>query len=411
MSKKATILGIKRNVFFLSVVSLLNDASSDMIYPLIPLFLSSVLGATYTTIGIIEGVAESTAATLRVFSGSMSDRVRKRKIFTIIGYSFSTVVKPILAIATKPWHVLIVRFLDRTGKAIRSAPRDALIADSIEMTERGKSFGFHKMMDTMGAALGPLVAFMLLRFFQGNFRPVFFLSFVAGAIAVCTLILFTSDAIQKIPSMDQGSSKSKITLHHIKELLKGPFLWFLAASILFALGNSSDAFLLLRAQNLGVATALIPIIYFIFNIVFAGFSYPLGKLSDKINRKILIMAGYFIFIAVYLGFANATAPWHAWALFGAYGLYYAFTEGVQKALIADFVPETLRATAYGAFHTLTGIALLPASIIAGSLWQRFGAQAPFLWGSFTAIGAILLFLPLISQKKSGSVPIIALFNN
>ena len=398
MQKKATILGIKRNVFFLSVVSLLNDTSSDMIYPLIPLFFSSVLGASYTTIGIIEGIAESTAATLRIFSGALSDRIKKRKIFAVIGYSFSTVVKPILAVATMPWHVLVVRFLDRAGKATRAAPRDALIADSIETTERGKSFGFHKMMDTMGAAIGPLFAFILLRLFQGNFRPVFLLSFVAGAIAVGTLIFFTSDAPQNVIRQTRSSIDTKFTPHHLKELLRGPFLLFLAASTLFALGNASDAFLLLRAQNLGVATALIPIIYFVFNIVFAGFSYPLGRLSDKVNRKTLIIAGYFIFILVYLGFANATAPWHAWALFGAYGLYFAFTEGIQKALVADFVPETLRATAYGAFNTLTGLALLPASIIAGYLWQRFGAQAPFLWGSCTAVGAIFLFLPLFSPQ-------------
>ncbi|OGL79381.1 hypothetical protein A3J43_01500 [Candidatus Uhrbacteria bacterium RIFCSPHIGHO2_12_FULL_54_23] len=395
MASKSTILGIKRNVFFLSLVSLFNDASSEMIYPLIPLFLSSVLGASFTTIGIIEGIAESTASTLRVLSGWLSDRWGKRKIFAVVGYSFSTFVKPILAIAARPWHVLVVRFLDRVGKATRAAPRDALIADSIDERERGRSFGFHKMFDTIGAAIGPLFAFFLLKLFQGNFRPVFLLSFVAGAVAVVTLIFFTKDV--PVPKEKQ-EKKEKPTFIDVKVLLHKPFLMFLIASTVFALGNSSDAFLLLRAQDLGIAVALIPIVYFLFNTVFASLSYPLGVLSDKIDRRVLIVAGYLIFVTVYLGMATAHSPWHAWALMALYGCYYAFTEGVQKALIADLVPMHLRATAYGTFNTCTGLALLPASIIAGSLWQQFGSSAPFLYGSTMALLAIILFIPLLLSK-------------
>lgn len=399
MLKRPFILGIKRNIFFLSLVSLFNDASSDMIYPLIPLFLSSVLGASFTTIGVIEGIAESTASTLRVLSGWLSDRWGKRKIFAIVGYSFSTFVKPVLAIATHPWHVLAVRFLDRVGKATRSAPRDALIADSIDEHERGKSFGFHKMFDTIGAAIGPIFAFFLLRYFQGNFRPVFFFSFVAGAIAVVTLIFFTKDVTA--PKEMQGKKERPIFVD-MKVLLHKPFLMFLIASTIFSFGNSSDAFLLLRAQDVGIATALIPIVYFLFNSVFAVLSYPLGILSDKLDRRVLIIAGYLIFVIVYLGMATAHTPWHAWALLALYGAYYAFTEGIQKALIADLVPIHLRATAYGTFNTLTGFSLLPASIIAGVLWQRYGSSAPFLYGSTMALFAIILFIPLLFSRTTQS---------
>jgi len=216
-----------------------------------------------------------------------------------------------------------------------------------------------------------------------------------------TLIFFTSDIPKKEAPVYPSS---KLTLIDVKVLLHRPFLFFLIASFVFALGNSSDAFLLLKAKDLGVATVLIPIVYFLFNSVFAALSYPIGKLSDRVDRKFLIIAGYFIFIAVYLGFAAARTAWHAWALFACYGLYYAFTKGVQKALIADLVPIHLRATAYGTFNTLTGLALLPASIIAGYLWEHFGSSAPFLYGSFTAILSIILFFPLLIKEYSRPVP-------
>ena len=299
------------------------------------------------------------------------------------------------SLATTWPQLLLIRPIERLGK-LRDAPRDALIADSIDEQERGKSFGFHKMFDTIGAAIGPLFAFLLLRAFQGNFRPVFLLSFVAGAIAVVTLIFFTKDIA--VPKEKQTAQRKPILID-IKVLLHKPFLLFLIASTVFALGNSSDAFLLLRAQDLGIAVALIPIVYFLFNTVFAGLSYPLGILSDKIDRRVLIIAGYLIFVVVYLGMATAHSPWHAWALMALYGCYYAFTEGVQKALIADLVPIHLRATAYGTFNTVTGLALLPASIIAGSLWQRFGSSSPFLYGSGMALLAVILFIPLLFPKN------------
>ena len=377
---------ISGNLLVAGLVSFFTDVSTEMIVPVLPLFLSATLKTPTATIGLIEGVAESTASVLRVFSGRISDRTGRRKPLVVAGYTLSNLTKPLLALASSWTHVLVIRFVDRVGKGIRNAPRDALIAESVPPAHRGLAFGFHRAMDTAGASLGPLVAFTTLALLPENYRAVFWIATIPGVVAILIGALFLRDRARSTSS----SVPPSLGLRGL-----GPrFAVFTAIATLFALGNSSDAFLILRARNVGMAASVIPLAYFTFNVVYASLSTPAGVLSDRIGRRSVLVLGYAVFALVYLGFAllaGERAPWAVLVLFIIYGAYYALTDGVQRAFVADLVPDHLRATALGTFSMATGLALLPASLIAGLLWDRIGPAAPFFYGA-TLAGASLLLL-------------------
>jgi MFS family permease len=349
-----------------------------------------VLGAPVAVVGLIEGIAESTASLLKVISGWISDRTQRRKRLTVAGYGLAAAAKPIIALSFFWWQVLIARFIDRFGKGIRTSPRDALIADSTVPGEYGKAFGFHKTMDTIGAALGPLIAFAALPLLDNNFRLYFSFAVIPAVIGVAVLALFVKEKAKTVKNNDLKLS--------IKPFSKD-FKTFLLIVFIFTIGNSSDAFLILRAQNIGVAIGLIPLVYFVFNTVHAAASTPIGAISDRIGRKSVIIAGYLIFSLVYLGFALAKNPLTVWLLFAAYGLYYAFTEGIFRAYTADIVPENLRGMAYGFLNLALGIALLPASLFAGFLWDRVSPSAPFFFGSAVSLVSLILFIIFVPNDN------------
>ncbi|MBI5664109.1 MAG: MFS transporter [Nitrospirae bacterium] len=384
------MLSVPRNVFYTGLVSFFMDLSSEMIYPLVPLFLSSVIGVNRTVIGLIEGIAESTASILKVYSGWLSDRIGKRKILLIAGYGISTLSRPILAVSSMWGQVLTFRFIDRFGKGIRGAPRDAIIAESTPSKDLGRAFGLHRGMDTLGAVAGPLIAFIVLYFFTGNFRMVFWLSLIPGFIAVAVIIFFVKETKHK-----ETSLKPKLSLKDFDWRYKA----FVAVSALFALGNSSDAFLILRATDTGISETHVPLLYLSFNLIYSLVSFPAGVLSDRIGRKRVILSGFILFGFVYLGFALASATWHIWGLFLLYGIFMGLTEGIHKAYLGSIIPEHLKATGFGIYNTCVGLAVLPASIIGGRLWDTFGAHATFYYGSITAFMAAILFLIIFGREE------------
>ena len=398
-----SFFGIGRTVFVLGLVSLLQDVSSEMVIPVVlPLFLRKVLRASYEFIGIIEGIADSTASLLKVVSGWLSDRLRARKSLAALGYGVSTVAKPFLYLASLWWHVMIVRFADRVGKGIRSAPRDALIAASADPAVRGRAFGFHRAMDTVGAVCGPLLAWWLLQVFAAGrperagldhaSRMIFLIATIPAALAVLLILV----AVREKRPTPAAAEKPPPRLSFAG--LDRRFISFLFVATLFMVGNSSDAFLVLRATDLGLSARHLLLIYVGFNIVSALGSTPAGMLSDRFGRRPVISIGYLIFAVVYLGFAQASSGAVVWLLFLVYGLYSAATESVQRAFAADLSPPELRGTGLGLYHTLTGVALLPASIIAGVLWKTLGPRAPFYYGAATAALSALLLLLLLRGK-------------
>ncbi len=386
MNKRNKKKWLPKNVFMLGFVSFFTDLSTEMIYPLLPLFLSTTLGASRGMIGLIEGIAETTASILKVFSGYISDKIKKRKFLVFLGYTLSTITKPFFSIATRAWHVLFVRFLDRVGKGIRTSPRDALIADSINENIRGRAFGFHRAMDTLGAVFGPLTAFLLLPLVNNNYRTIFLISFIPGVIAVSVVLFFVKERI---------TSKSKA--QKVKIIFKNltpEFKLFVILSAIFTLGNSSGAFLILRAITVDISPKMIPILWLIFNVVYTIAATPSGILSDKIGRKPVIIIGFMIYTLVYVGFAFANAAFQVWILFIIYGIYYGIIEVNFRAYVADLVPSNIRATAYGVFHTTVGITAFPASVIMGVLWDSVGVKFAFLFGAALALisGTGLIFL-------------------
>jgi MFS family permease len=367
-----------------------------MIYPLLPLFLSTVLGANASFIGAIEGAAESTAALLKLASGWWSDKIKKRKPLVLLGYGIATVARPFTAIAQTAVQVLAIRVTDRVGKGIRTAPRDALLADSTEPESRGRAFGFHAAMDNAGAVLGPLIAFLLLRQFNFSLRHVFWLAAIPGALAFFVLLV----AVKEVEHRDEKTDASAPSLSGGSRL--GRRFWvYLGVVFLFTLGNSTDAFLLLRANQLGVAVALAPILWAFLNFVKAALGTWGGALSDKVGRKPLIVAGWLIYALVYFGFARATQQWHAWALFGSYALFYALTEGTEKALVADLVPKERRGAAFGWFNLAIGLGALPASIIFGAIWDRAGSSTAFIFGASLAFLAAIGMVIVAPSRDAG----------
>lgn len=351
-----------------------------MIYPLLPVFLSTVLGANASFIGAIEGVAESTASVLKLASGWWSDKVKKRKPLVVAGYFIATVARPFTAMAQTATQVLLIRLTDRIGKGIRTSPRDALLADSVEPQARGRAFGFHAAMDNAGAVLGPLIAFALLHYFDLSLRNVFWLAAIPGALAFIVLVV----AVKEIRAAEPAKTGDKTDLSSPDKL--GRRFWaYLVVVLVFTLGNSTDAFLLLRANQLGVAVALAPILWVLLNLVKTLLGTWAGGLSDRLGRKPLIVGGWLLYAAVYFGFARASAAWHAWALFATYGIFYALTEGTEKALVADLVPVARRGSAYGWFNLAVGLGALPASLIFGVIWDRIGAPTAFTFGASLAL--------------------------
>lgn len=386
--------GITRNVFALSIVSFLTDLSSEMIYPLMPIFLTSNLKASVSFLGLIEGIAESTASILKLFSGYLSDKLNKRKSLIVFGYTLSSIVRPLISVVIAPFQVLIIRFLDRVGKGIRTSPRDALIADSVDKENFGKAFGFQRALDHLGAVFGPLIAFILLNIFFFDLRVVFAFAAIPAIITVITLIFFVKEK-KKTPK--ESVLPPKLTL----KPFDSNFKVYLAIIFIFTLGNSSDAFLILRAKECGVSIVLLPILWGVLHIVKSLSSMPAGILSDKLGRKPLIISGWVIYGLVYLGFAYVTKTYQIWILFAVYGLFYGLTEGVEKALVADLVSSKIRATAYGIYHFTIGISSLPSSLIMGLIWQHYGPICAFGFGASLAfISSILLILLLKIKIKN-----------
>ncbi len=365
------------NIIILGITSLLTDISSEMVYPILPIFLVNTLGASPAILGMIEGIAESLASLTKVFSGYWSDKIKRRKPFTIFGYSGSGAGKLFLYLATS-WHaVLLGRIIDRFGKGVRTAPRDAIIADSAMAGKRGAAYGLHRAMDTIGATLGVLFAYILVINFKQPMREIFLISLIPAFLGVVFLFLVK----EKKDGAKIAAKKIKFQWKSLDKRLK----MFLIFSFVFTLGNSSNQFLLLRAQNLGNPLPTVILMYLTYNIVYGIFAYPVARLSDKIGKKKILVLGYLFYGLVYLGFAVFTSMQMIWVLFAVYGLYIGFTEGVEKALVADIAPGELKATAIGLHATLVGIGLLPASLLAGLLWKILGPAAPFYFGGIIGV--------------------------
>jgi MFS family permease len=394
---------LPRNVWVMSATSLLNDISSEMLLNLLPFFLVNILGVRTVVLGLIEGVAETTASLLKIVFGALSDKLRQRKPFAVAGYALSAFTKPLLYFASAWGWVLGVRVADRIGKGIRTAPRDALIADSIDKSQRGLAFGLHRASDTLGAFLGLGIAALIIWRSQAQsllltgptFQLIVLVSIIPGLLAVLVLA-FGALEVAGVGKGAEAESK-RLPFHEVDARFK----YFLLVVVLFTLGNSSDAFILLRGQERGLSILQVMGMSLTFNAVYTVFAGPLGALSDRIGRHKLIVGGWITYGLVYLGFAFSQTGWQIWILFALYGLYYAATEGTARALVADLVPAFHRGTAYGLFNAAIGITALPASVVAGLLWQGagtwtgFGASAPFFFGAAMALLAGLLFLRLI----------------
>ena len=394
---KTGLKGLPRNVWAVSFTSFFMDVSSEMLINILPLFLANVLGVRTSIIGLIEGVAEATASLLKLFSGWLSDRMRARKWLAVVGYSLSALSKPFFYIASSWELIAAVRWVDRVGKGIRTSPRDALVADSVKEDQRGLAFGFHRAMDTAGAMVGLLIALGVVWLAQANqtdlglttFRVVVLVSIPPALLAVLILALGSQDvAVTGQRSMPRFSLRS----------LGKPFMVFMLIVGMFDLGNSSDAFLVLRAQERGLSVIGILGMLVSFNFVYALVSTPAGSLSDRIGRRKVIIGGWLVYSTIYLGFALAANGMQVWVLYVIYGLYYGLTYGTTKAMVADLVPDTLRGSAYGSYNAIIGILDFPASLIAGLLWQGlgnwagFGPAAPFLFGAVLAFMAAVLML-------------------
>jgi MFS family permease len=404
----ATIKQLPRNVWAVGLTSFFMDVSSEMVLNILPLFLANVLGVRTNIIGLIEGFAEATASLLKLFSGWLSDRLGGRKWLAVAGYGLSALSKPFFYIANSWELIAIVRWADRVGKGIRTAPRDALVADSVTKDIRGLAFGFHRAMDTAGALVGILIASFVVWLAQKNtldlskstFQTVVLISLFPAFLAVLSLAVGAKD----VPVKGRRAAP-RFSLRGMGR----PFSAFLIIVSIFTLGNSSDAFLVLRAQNLGISVTGILLMLVMFNLIYALVSTPAGSLSDRIGRRRLIIAGWLVYAVIYLGFAFAQSAWQVWALYVVYGLYYGMAFGTANALVADLVPDHLRGTAYGTYNATIGFLTFPASFIAGLLWQGFGTwagfgpSAPFLFGGVLALVAALLmafWMPKITLKTN-----------
>jgi MFS family permease len=387
--------GVSRNVVLLGLVSLLGDVSSEMVVPLLPAFLVA-LGGGAEALGVIEGAAEATASVFKYLSGRWADRVRRLLPMAVGGYALAAAVRPLLALARSPWHVFAVRCVDRVGKGIRTSPRDKLLAASADPERLAEAFSFHRGMDHLGAAVGPLIAAALLLSWPGQLRLVFALAAIPGALAVALLFAVreTATPAPAAPSTPAAPSipTSTVSPTPSPTPLTRPPRRLLASIFLFTLGNSTDALLLLRAQGLGVPTALLPVLWTELHVVRAATSWPLGRLADRLGRRASLGAGWGLYAVCYLGFALAAQAWQAWALFAAYGLVAGLTEGTERALVASSVPPDRRGRALGLYNLVSGFGLLAASVMAGELWDHVSPAAALGLGAALAAAAAILLL-------------------
>jgi MFS family permease len=397
------IFGLHPNVFFLGLVSFFTDVSSEMIFTLVPLFLTNVLGISTTLVGLVGGISDSSDALFRLISGRISDKIGKRKFLTTLGYGLATAVKPFMLLANGWAAVTGIRFGDRIGKGLRSSPRDALLADSLGPNERGRGFGLHRAMDSAGAMVGLASVALIIYLFEGTssfdmqrdtYRMMVTVGIFPAVIAVVILIGFVRDIRKDVAKKTIANALMTPT----NQPFDRRFKLFLAIMAVFTLGNSSDFFLILRAQNVQVPLVQIAVMLVVFNAVYSVVSTPMGMLSDKLGRRRILALGWLIYGLVYLGFALATDIWQLWLLYAAYGIYYGTTQGVASAFVADLAPVGRRGSAYGLFQGITGLVLLPASVLAGWLWNAVSPAATFYLGAGLALLATMGILILVKER-------------
>jgi len=391
--KRRGYLGFNRNILFTGLTSFLTDTSVKMVYSVMPMFLMSI-GASKTSLALIEGIAESTSALIKALSGFWSDKIGKNKPFMLIGYGLSALIIPFYTFVVTPMHVLYLRFIERFGKGIRTAPRDSLIAGSVINGETGRSFGLQKAMDNSGAIVGPLLAFALLSSLPGNFRLIFLLAGIPALLAIFVIIFGIREA--------KKSKYELFTRFHFKDF-PAKYYFLLGIVFVFTLGNSTDALLLVKANEVGVKVALIPLVYLVTNAVSVLASIPIGSLSDRIGKEKILIIGYIIYAVVYYGFGITSSLGVITTLFALYGLYSAATDGIQKAFISDLVDKNKKGTGLGIYNALLGITLLPASLIAGLLYDKVNSSIPFYFGAATAfVSAILMVIFIFMNKNKAS---------
>lgn len=387
--KEKKFFGFNRNILFTGLTSFLTDTSVKMVYSVMPMFLLS-LGATKTSLSLIEGIAESTAALIKALSGFWSDKIGKNKPFMLIGYGISALIIPLYTFVVSPLQVLLLRFIERTGKGIRTAPRDSLIAGSVTNGETGKSFGLQKAMDNSGAILGPLLAFGILILFPGNYRLIFLFAGIPAFLSIFVIWFGIREA---------KKSKDKLfTKFHFRDFSKKYYL-FLFIIFLFTLGNSTDALLMVKANEVGVKVAFIPLVYLVTSIFSVLLAIPIGALSDRIGKEKILVFGFLIYAVVYYGFGVTTSIGAIVALFALYGLYSASTDGIQKAFISDMIDDNKQGTGLGIYNALIGITLLPASLIAGLLYDKVDSHIPFYFGAATAALSAVMMLFFMKRQK------------
>jgi MFS family permease len=404
---------IRGNVLAMGLVSLFTDAASEMVYPLLPVFFSGLVpvGMAAFYVGLMEGVAESTASLVKFYSGRISDSLGRRKSLTVLGYGISTLCRPFMALSVAGWNVVALRFVDRIGKGIRTAPRDALISDSVSADHRGLAFSFHRLMDHAGAVLGPLMSIGILYLLLGYglwkgstdtaspqemhaLRLLFAISFLPGVAAMAALVI----KVREIPPAPSASSETGPDASG-KAHLPGRFYWFIASVTLFTLGNSSDLFLILYGKTMfGLGLLQVILLWVGLHVSKIVFSLPGGILSDRLGRRPVILTGWLVYTAVYVGMAFVTAQAHFWALMLVYGAYYGLTEGAEKALVADFIPSSQRGRAFGIYHAAVGIAALPASLLFGVFWAQLGPRLAFGIGAGLAAAATFMLIAILAAR-------------
>lgn len=401
--------GLPRNVKALAAVSFLTDIASDMIYPLLPVFLTTVVGVSATGLGMVEGLAETVSSLLRLPAGWWSDRIRRRKPLVVFGYLLAAVARPLIGIAQNLGQVMAIRIADRVGKGVRTAPRDALIADSVSDSQRGYAFGLHRAADSMGSVFGPLIAWAVLGLGLVDMRGLFLWAALPGLLSVVLLVLLVKERRPTASALTATAAAENVAVQ-IKpvgrpermngEKLGTPFRRYVIVLFIFSLSTSTDAFLLLRASQLGVSVTMVPVLWAMLHVVKSASGVVGGALSDRLGRRPLILGGWTVYAATYLGFALATDLWHVWALFFVYGFYFGMTEGAEKALVADLAPESRRGTAFGWFNVAVGLAALPASVLFGVVWDQFGSQTAFVMGATIACVAAVMFALAVPATAS-----------
>jgi MFS family permease len=390
--KERTFSGFNRNILFTGLTSFLTDTSVKMVYAVMPMFLMSI-GASKTSLALIEGIAESTASLIKALSGFWSDKIGKNKPFMLVGYSLSALIIPLYTFVVSPVQVLILRFIERFGKGIRTAPRDSLIAGSITNSESGKSFGLQKAMDNSGAIVGPLIAFALLSAFPEDYRLIFLLAGIPSIFAIFVIIFGIKEA--------RKSRNELFSKFHFRDF-PAKYYFFLIIVFIFTLGNSTDALLMVKANEVGVKVAFIPLVYLVTSVVSVLASVPIGSLSDRSGKEKILITGFLIYAVVYYGFGITTNTGTIVALFALYGLYSAATDGIQKAFISDMIDINKKGTGLGIYNALLGITLLPASLIAGALYDKINSSVPFYFGAVTAaLSALLMLIYFLRFRKAG----------